>query len=1126
MRSFKTVASGLVISVLLGGFVARGVNSGTGSAYQGNPAPIGVENGGEVWVHTGSTSGDLHIDGFVENWSGATLGVETWNPVTLTMANAFTNGEDIELIRGDATSTRGGPIDISGEVAGLVDEFTYRHYLDDLLYTHDGDHRYFWPKHDLARDNIVATFESFGLSVELHPFTAYGMEYYNVVATQLGEFYPEEYFVASAHYDTGHGPGADDNGSGVAGILEIARVLAQYQTEYTIKYIAFDKEEQGAPGSRSYVQDHLEDTIVTVVNMDMIAYDNGDYTALVRAWGPYMVCEDPWGPLLVDAVEEYGGALSAVCETGPSGDQKSFTDAGFSACGIREGSWDNPHYHSPTDSVDTPDYISYDYAADITRSVAAFLAKYAGAHHAGDCNDDGVPDADQILADPSLDCTGNGILDVCERDCNENGLADTCDLTDGTSTDCSGNGIPDECEPDCNDNGTADSCDIAYESSEDCDGDGVPDECQDYIDCNANDEPDFCDIASGTSADCNDNDIPDDCEPDCNGNGVADDCDIAQGDSGDCSLVSHDCCVARSHEAGGGCSDPALEMGICLFKPECCEVEWHLGCVSRYCYGACEGAEGNGIPDECEPDCNNNGVADSCDIATGTSQDCSLVGHDCCVPGLGPGCSDPERAACVCGLGPSPPYPPWLEGCCDTLWHCGCVSYAANPACGGSCEGNRGNGVPDECEPDCNNNGVGDSCDIAGGTSDDCGGDGNGIPDDCEPDCNTNGAADSCDILDLTSGDCNSNWVPDECEPDDDCNENGVQDICDIAAGTSGDCNLNSIPDSCDIAEGTSSDNNGDGTPDECLLQLSLPGPPHDSAKHRYLSIDPSANSGRDTAIKVEVAEMRRCVVDPRRACLADEDCDPVCANDLDKYCTSSEQCGGADCIETGPCWDMAPDYDPPLSWIVQQPVQEPEGSGCKRPGCPPYDPGEDNCCTDEDWVARLSDTVYSENWSAQPLLHIGDCGVVPCTTYKVYACDPLNLDECGEPLVIATQRFPALFPFKLYGDVTGGTVLPGPEVLPPDGYVNVADLQVTLLTILNYGTVNKPQAQPTWVDLHGLGAGIPPNYILNVSDLQAVYVYSLTNGLPWVNTQGGLRNRLTGASCEHNRMSLGRFAL
>jgi hypothetical protein len=308
---------------------------------------------------------------------------------------------------------------------------------------------------------------------------------------------------------------------------------------------------------------------------------------------------------------------------------------------------------------------------------------------------------------------------------------------------------------------------------------------------------------------------------------------------------------------------------------------------------------------------------------------------------------------------------------------------------------------------------------------------------------------------------------------------------------------------------------------------VSAPGLPHDPThrvrKHRYLSIDPSTIAVEDTAIKVEVAEMRRCAVDPRRACLMDEDCDPVCANDLDQYCISSEQCGGADCIETGPCWDMAPDYDPPLSWFVQEPFQPTKG--CKKPGCNPM---SENCCGDEDWVSRLSDTVYSEDWSAHTLLHIGDCGIVPCVTYHVYACDPLDVDVCSEPLEIATQRFPTRTPFKLYGDVVGG-VGENFDPLPPNGAVNVVDLQLMVLTIQNYGTVDKPQTHPTWVDMHGLGRcsdttslscasdagcppgetcltdGNPPNYILNVSDLQAVYVHSLTNGLPWVNTQGGL---------------------
>ena len=117
---------------------------------------------------------------------------------------------------------------------------------------------------------------------------------------------------------------------------------------------------------------------------------------------------------------------------------------------------------------------------------------------------------------------------------------------------------------------------------------------------------------------------------------------------------------------------------------------------------------------------------------------------------------------------------------------------------------------------DCNSNGVGDTCDVAEGTSLDC--DGDWYPDDCEPDCNTNGVADDCDIVDETSPDCNLNGVPDECEPfgTDDCNSNGVPDLCDIYFGLSQDCNDNGVLDACDIADGLSEDCDSNGMPDEC----------------------------------------------------------------------------------------------------------------------------------------------------------------------------------------------------------------------------------------------------------------------------------------------------------------------
>ncbi len=90
---------------------------------------------------------------------------------------------------------------------------------------------------------------------------------------------------------------------------------------------------------------------------------------------------------------------------------------------------------------------------------------------------------------------------------------------------------------------------------------------------------------------------------------------------------------------------------------------------------------------------------------------------------------------------------------------------------------------------DCNENGIGDACDISSGASSDCQLD--TIPDECQ----------------LEGNDCNGNNVPDDCEMQD-CNENGVLDECDIADGLSNDRNGNSAPDECeDLRRG---DYNGD----------------------------------------------------------------------------------------------------------------------------------------------------------------------------------------------------------------------------------------------------------------------------------------------------------------------------
>ena len=114
----------------------------------------------------------------------------------------------------------------------------------------------------------------------------------------------------------------------------------------------------------------------------------------------------------------------------------------------------------------------------------------------------------------------------------------------------------------------------------------------------------------------------------------------------------------------------------------------------------------------------------------------------------------------------------------------------------------------------------------------------------------------------------------------------------------------------------------------------------------------------------------------------------------------------------------------------------------------------------------------------------------------------------CSDSLTIGTIKQPFVAPgFRgNYGDVGGTVEGTAPDVYftPPDGFTNIVDLSAYIMTKQNYGTANTPQTHPTWVDLHGLGDGNPPQYILNVSDLNSLK-FSQTPGWPWQNTQGGL---------------------
>ncbi len=117
---------------------------------------------------------------------------------------------------------------------------------------------------------------------------------------------------------------------------------------------------------------------------------------------------------------------------------------------------------------------------------------------------------------------------------------------------------------------------------------------------------------------------------------------------------------------------------------------------------------------------------------------------------------------------------------------------------------------------DCNDNGIADSDEIQDGSAVDL--DGNGLPDECDSDCDNDGQPDAYEIQ-QGEIDCDADGTPDSCQESSDCNDNGQSDLCDISEGQAIDCNGNGVPDSCDLSDGLSEDTQGDGIPDECQLQ-------------------------------------------------------------------------------------------------------------------------------------------------------------------------------------------------------------------------------------------------------------------------------------------------------------------
>ncbi len=238
---------------------------------------------------------------------------------------------------------------------------------------------------DSARQYIHDSFASLGYTVSQHEFDCAQGRCANVIAEKRGKRAENEIVVIGAHYDTVFGsPGADDNASGVAVLIELARALAEDEPRRTVRFVAFANEEhpEGPPedmGSYLYAKSchDLGERIVSMISLEMLGYfsseiDSQNYPKPFVGWYPSTAdfigffgnlesrklvrrCIQVFRD--ISAVPSEGlAAPDCVKDVGRS-DHWGFWVHGFPALMITDtAEFRYPHYHTASDTVDKLDF--------------------------------------------------------------------------------------------------------------------------------------------------------------------------------------------------------------------------------------------------------------------------------------------------------------------------------------------------------------------------------------------------------------------------------------------------------------------------------------------------------------------------------------------------------------------------------------------------------------------------------------------------------------------------------------------------------------------------------------------------------------------------------------------------
>jgi hypothetical protein len=249
---------------------------------------------------------------------------------------------------------------------------------EEKLFSFDSKH-ITRPGNKLASQYLFDTYKSFGYQPEFQWFAgrnALGGQTANVIATLKGTVNPELVYVVSSHYDSvAVGPGADDDSSGTAALLETARIMADQPQAATIVFASFTGEEAGLLGSREYVKRAVAGKlrIIGALNNDMVGWANDQRLDNTIRYSNVGIRDVQHA-----AAMQFTNMITYDALYYKSTDAAAYYEAyGDIVGGI--GSYPvlgNPHYHQSHDVLET---INHQLVTEVAKTTAATLMLLASS---------------------------------------------------------------------------------------------------------------------------------------------------------------------------------------------------------------------------------------------------------------------------------------------------------------------------------------------------------------------------------------------------------------------------------------------------------------------------------------------------------------------------------------------------------------------------------------------------------------------------------------------------------------------------------------------------------------------------------------------------------------------------